>query len=144
MKATLIRFGQEVDLEHPEKVTHTLVFDLGGRTLSLPVPQSTIEALVVAIHGSPAAPAKEPAPYSPPETEDDPRHTEDDLAHAAEFGGDGADEVPADNMPEEGQEAVDAALCPGCHRSGSYAVGNTCTRCGYFDGPDNEEEVASL
>lgn len=144
MKATLIRFGQEVDLEHPEKVTHTLVFDLGGRSLSLPVPQSTIEALVIAIHGTPpAAPTKEPASYSPPEAPDDPRHTEDDLAHAAEFGGGGADEVPAD-VPEEGQEIVGEALCPGCNRSGCYEPGNTCTRCGFFDGPDSEEEVASL
>lgn len=145
MKATLIRFGQEVDIEHPEQAVHTLVFDVGGVPLSLPVPAETIKALVTALEHRRAGAvgtAQRPVEVPPPEVPE-PRHTEADLGDASEFGGD----------VEEAGPAPRADQCPNCgypdcfngkSYKGIYTVGEACSNCGFFDGPESEEEVKSL
>jgi hypothetical protein len=59
MIVTLKSFSQQVDLEDPSKVDHYMVFDADGRTIQLPVPESTIQALVAILYGAGAHTAEE-------------------------------------------------------------------------------------
>jgi hypothetical protein len=147
MQVILKRFGQEVDLENPKKVVHTLVFDVGGKQLSLPVQEETIKTLVGELYskaqpeeGAPSAPK---GPYRPPEDPEDPRHSDEDLVHASEFGGGGADEVPAEATQAQSEPEAQDASCPNCGEE-PYDSERTCPKCGFWDGPENEEEVKSL
>lgn len=155
--AVLKRFGQEVDLADPDKVTHTLVFDIGGKAVSIPVQAETVQALVKELYAGaperPSAPSKPTSEYTPPEVESDPRHSEQDVAQATEFGGGGTNEVPAAGVEEQPLGEVDPDHCPNCgypdpkkgEQEGCvYTPGQTCARCGWFDAPDSDEEVSSL
>jgi rubrerythrin len=152
MQVTLKRFGQEVDLSDPKVVVHTLVLEVDGREESIPVPEETIKALVAKVYSRQTGaaessrrrdnsppPAARPA-YQPPEDPEDPRHTEEDLADASEFGG------VVEETPEPAQtptEAVEKGGCPNCGNP-KYDPKQTCPKCGFWDGPDSEDEVESL
>jgi hypothetical protein len=134
MKVMLKRFGQEVAIEDPSKVVHTLVFDIDGREESIPTGEETIKALVTRMHSAPAPRPRTPETPEPgPATAtEDPRHSEEDIKDATEFGGDGLE-----------QEEVPAGCCPNCRKDG-YEPGKSCGKCGFWDGPESEEEVGSL
>ena len=125
----LKRFGQEVDLEHPEKVIHTLVFDADGHQLSLPVPEETIKILVAELYSKKDAPKKAEAAPEPEALADA------ELSDATEFG---SEEQKVRAEQDEG-----VAGCPNCG-DGEYKPNEPCSKCGFWDGPEAEEEVPTL
>ena len=128
MKVLLKRFGQEVDLEDPSRVRHTLVFEVGNRELSLPVSEETVKALMAAVYASP------PKPEEKLKAVEEPPLSEEDLQQAETFGG--------DEPPDLVEVGVDGH-CPNCNREG-FVNGTLCAHCGFWDGPKDEDEVGSL
>lgn len=132
MKAILKRFGQEVDLEDPSKTIHTLVFDINGKILSVPVTEAAIQTLVKELF-APKKVEQKVEKVAAPVAEPEEHLTEDDLEHASEFGG---DMVPEPSSP-------DPTACPGCGHPG-YQPGTTCEQCYFSDCPSTEDEVPGL